>query len=106
MDTSQLTTPQLLGKALKCEFKKRGIDIQTRYIKTVRELDNSWYEISTFKSNQIIPNELRKEILTLSYDKTLEEMKISNVDNISYGNVQSQRIAVYGRDWKKWLEGM
>ena len=46
-----ITTPVQLGKSLKTVFKnKYGIEITTRYIKTVRGLDNSYYEISSFQS--------------------------------------------------------
>lgn len=103
MEQTEITTPRQLGDALKKEFKKYGIDIVTRYIKTVRGLDNSWYEISTFKSNHIIPNELRKTFVSLNYDKPFQELNIINKEDIHYGNTQSQRVALYGRDWKKWL---
>lgn len=104
MDTKEITTPQALGKALKAEFKKMGIDILTTYKKTVRGLDGSWYEISTFRSGHIIPNELRREFVCLNYNKPFEELNVSSPENIRFGNVESQRVALHGRDWKKWLE--
>ena len=86
-----IDNPRALGTALKKVFKNDyGIDIDTRYIKTVRGLDGSWYEISTFKSGHIIPNEVRKEMLELSYGKPLSEMGIRNPNDIHYGNVGSK----------------
>lgn len=104
MDTSLITTPQELGKILKAEFKKLGIIISTRYIKTVRGLDGSWYEITTFVSGHIIPNDLRREFVCLNYDKPFEELNISQPDDIRFGNIEAKSVALHGRDWKKWLE--
>jgi len=101
----EIDNPRALGTALKQYFKKTyDIDIDTRYIKTVRGLDRSWYEISTFSSKQIIPNEVRKELLVLSYGKTLSELNVGNPDDISYGNVRGQMMSVYGIHWKEWLK--
>lgn len=105
MDTTGITTPQQLGKALKAEFAKLGIEIKTRYIKTVRGLDGSWYEISSFRSGHIIPNDLRKEFASLNYGKPFEELGVLNPDNVDYGNTKPQSVALFGRQWKKWLEG-
>ena len=99
----QIQTPRQLGDALKREFQKIGVEIKTRYIKTVRGLDGSWFEITTFKSGHIIPNELRKEFVSLNYDKPFAELQIANPDNIHYGNTQSQKVALHGKLWKKWL---
>ena len=100
----EITTPQGLGSALKKYFKeKHGIDIKTRYIKTVRGLDRSYYEISTFRSNQIIPNEVRKELVELSYGKPLSELGVHNPEDISYGNMRNQSCTVFGGMWKQWL---
>lgn len=101
----EIETPRALGTSLKQYFKKTyGIDIDTRYIKTVRGLDGSWYEISTFGSGKEIPNEVRKEMLELSYGKPITELGVSNPDNIGYGNVTSQMVSAYGRHWKEWLK--
>lgn len=103
MDVSNITTPQELGKVLKAEFKKLGIEIRTRYIKTVRGLEGSYYEISTYRTGDIIPNDFRKQFVSLTYGKPFEEMNVSSPDNIHYGNTGSQRAALHGRNWKKWL---
>lgn len=104
-ESVDISTPQELGKALKKVFKEKyNIDIKTRFVKTVRGLDRSYYEISTYSSNQIIPNEIRKEILELNSGKTLSELNIQNQNDISYGNISSKNIAVYGIIWKKWLD--
>ena len=105
MDITTIDTPQKLGKALKNEFAKLGIEIKTRYIKTVRGLEGSWYEISTFRTGHIIPNELRKEFVCLNYGKPFEELNVNNPNDISYGNTNSQTVSLHGRQWKKWLEG-
>ena len=104
MDASTITTPQQLGKVLKDIFKKRGIDIRTRYIKTVRGLEGSWYEVTTFHSQHIIPNDIRQRSVELNYEKPLAECNISNVDNVNYGNTNSQKIAMHGRKWKQWIK--
>ncbi len=102
---NEIDNPRALGTALKKVFKKDyNIDIDTRYVKTVRGLDGSWYEISTFSSGDIIPNEVRKELLELSYGKTLSELAVSNPDNISYGNTREKSLSVYGKHWKEWLK--
>lgn len=106
MNTSEITTPQQLGKVLKQHFSKIGIEIRTRYIKTVRGLEGSWFEITSFKSGDIIPNELRKQFVCLQYEKDLKDLNILNVNDICYGNVQPNRVALHGRDWKKWLESL
>lgn len=103
MDVSNINTPQELGKALKAEFKKMGIDIRTTYKKTVRGLDGSWYEISTFRSGHIIPNDFRKQSVSLIYGKPFEEMGVRNPDDIHFGNTEAHRVSMFGRLWKKWL---
>ncbi len=104
MDINAIDTPQKLGKALKEEFAKLGIEIRTRNIKSVRGLEGSWYEISTHRTGHIIPNELRKEFVSLNYKKPFEELNVLTPDNINYGNVQAQSVAMFGRDWKNWLQ--
>lgn len=101
----EIETPQVLGFELKQFFKKKyGIEIRTRYIKTVRGLDNSWYEISTFRTGgDIIPNEVRKEILEISSGKMLAELKVQDPDDISYGNVRDKMISALGKAWKIFL---
>ncbi len=95
-----IETPQQLGKALKDYFKSNfNIEIRTRYIKTVRGLINSWYEISTFRTNSIIPNDFRKEIVNMF----LPDAKISNLDDINYGNIGRQSVSVYGKHWIEFL---
>lgn len=107
MNTTDITTPQILGKTLKDVFKEKyGIDIRTRYIKTVRGLDGSYYEIWTHRSGHIIPNELRKLFASMFYGKPFEELGVSNPDNVEYGNFKSQSVAMYGKFWKKWLESL
>ena len=105
--TDNITTPLQLGKTLKAVFKNRyGIDINTRYIKTVRGLDGSYYEIDTFRNDSVFPNDVRAELLELSYGKPLLELNITHPHDIHYGSVSSKRIALYGKDWKKWLVNM
>lgn len=104
MQTNHIDTPQKLGSTLKKVFAKLGIEISNRYIKTVRGLEGSYYEISTFRSKAVIPNDIRKQLLELAYGKPLEQTGVQTPDDINYGNILSQRIAVFGRDWKKWLE--
>lgn len=96
-------TPAKLGTTLKKLFKtKWKLDIGTRYIKTVRGLDGSWYEISTFNSKQEIPNEIRKQALILQRgEKALNDVR--NPNDIVYGNIEKFRIAIYGKDWKKFI---
>jgi len=97
-----IETPQQLGSALKAYFKKKyNLDILTRYIKTVRGLDGSWYEISSFRSGQIIPNEVRLEILRRFRP---DAVPASGLEDIHYGNISSQRISLYGREWKEFLQ--
>lgn len=105
VDVTAINDPKSLGTALKNVFKSLyNIKIDTRYVKTVRGLEGSWYEISTFKSGDIIPNEVRKELLEITHPgKTLTDLNISNVNDIYYGNIRGERLAVYGRDWKTWL---
>lgn len=101
----KVETPRALGTALKRYFKdKYGIDIETRYVKTVRGLDDSWYEISTFSSGHIIPNEVRKELLELSHGKPISELGVQNPNDIYYGNIRGERLSVYGKHWKEWLK--
>lgn len=105
MHPSEINDPKTLGNVLKDIFKtKYGIDIRTRYIKTVRGLEGSWYEVSTFRTNQIIPNSIRKNAVELITDKPIAETGVLNTENISYGTINSQRVSIYGRLWKKWLE--
>lgn len=105
METSNITTPAQLGNTLKKLFKEKyGVEISSRYVKTVRGLEGSYYEISTFRSGHTIPNEVRKELLEISRGKPIEELGVQNPNDIYYGTIRNQNIAVYGRDWKKWLE--
>lgn len=102
---SEIDNPRALGTALKRVFKNEyKVDIDTRYIKTVRGLDASWYEISTFNSGHVIPNEVRKQIVEMTYGKPLSELNVSNHEDISYGNVRSQSVSALGKHWKEWLK--
>lgn len=97
----KIETAVQLGKALKDYFKNRfGITIKTRYIKTVRGLEGSWYEISTFRTGFSFTNDFRKEIMS----KFLPEAKVLNEENIHYGNIGSQSISLYGRQWIELLK--
>jgi hypothetical protein len=97
-------TPKMLGNELKRIFKdKYSLNISTRYIKTTRSLDNSWYEISTWKTGTTIPNHLRKRFVELTYNIPISELNIGNLNAISYGNVSAHTISMYGKDWKKWI---
>ncbi len=101
METN-INTPQELGKALKSYFKtKYGIEIRTRYIKTVRGLSGSWYEISSYWSKQIIPNEFRAKALAFIPNATA-----SNPNDIHYGNIGSQSVCLYGRQWIEFLKSI
>ena len=106
MNTADITTPQQLGKVLKDIFKEKfGIEIRTRYIKTVRGLDYSWYEISTFRTGQaIFPNDFRKRCVELNYNKPFSECNVQNPDDISYGNTQKHCVALHGKRWKQWID--
>lgn len=102
MKAIEITTPKDLSKALKIYFKTRyGIDVSTRYIKTVRGLMNSWYELTPENGSEF-PNEFRTEVI----DKFYPEAKILNKENICYGNVQNHRLAIYGNQWIKILQDM
>lgn len=101
----EINTPQKLGKTLKNIFKdKYGITIKTRYIKTVRGLDGSPYEISTFKTKEPIPNNLRKRFVELTYNKPIEELNVRNESDINYGNTNEFRVSMSGSKWKEWIK--
>jgi hypothetical protein len=101
----EIETPRELGTALKRIFKdKYGVTISPRYIKTVRGLDGSPYEVSTYRSGDIIPNEIRKKAVELTYGKPIEETGVKDINNISYGNSTSNRVSMTGKAWKQWLK--
>lgn len=99
------TTPRELGSALKRIFKDRySLTITTSYKKTVRGLENSWFEISTWRSKQTIPNDLRKRFLELSSEKPISQLKVLDESDITYGNINSKSVSMYGKYWKKWIK--
>lgn len=110
----EITTPQQLGTALKKWFKEKGITVKsTRYIKTVKGLDGSYYEVCTGKwedgkglVGDVIPNDIRKKCVLMVYGKKESEfdsMNIKTPDNITYGNITPYRISMAGRLWKKLI---
>lgn len=100
----EITKPQQLGSSLKRYLKEKyGLKVRTRYIKTVRGLLYSWYEISVpYESEQIIPNELRQKVMEVAMPERIEGVRDWN--DISYGTIQSNRISIYGKDWIKFLK--
>lgn len=102
MNYDEIKEPKELGQALKDFFKKKyGIKLsRTRYIKTVRGLMYSWYEISTFRDGIIIPNEFRKKVIEI----IMPEAELGNWDNVCYGNIRPQNVCLYGKDWIKLLK--
>lgn len=99
-------TPQQLGTVLKRFFKdKFGINgLLTRYIKTVRGIDRSYYEVSTYRSGEIIPNEIRKKAWALTYGEEELKKHIEKYgEEIGGGNIFKDRVTLIGLQWQKLL---
>jgi len=102
MKAIEIITPKDLSKSLKAYFKTRyGIEVNTRYIKTVRGLMDSWYELTPENGSEF-PNEFRAEVISKFYP----DAAVRNKDDICYGNVQNHRLAIYGKQWVRILQDM
>jgi len=99
---SEIDNPRSFGTALKRYMKdKYGIKIWTRSIKSVRPFDQQFYDIVVdWREGETIPNEFRQEII----EKIMPYAKITNWDNINYGNIRSTYVTLTVEEWKKLLE--
>ena len=105
VESIEINTPKELGAALKRIFKnKYGVTIKARYIKTVRGLEGSPYQISSFDSGQSIPNDLRKRFVEIAYSKPFDELNVRTPNNVNYGNISEFRVSLKGNQWKKWID--
>ena len=105
LEIDEIDTPKELGATLKRIFKnKYGVTIKARYIKTVRGLEGSPYQISSFESGQSIPNDLRKRFVEIAYSKTFDELNVRTPSNVNYGNISEFRVSLSGKQWIKWID--
>jgi hypothetical protein len=105
LEKDEIDTPKELGAVLKRIFKnKYGVTITARYIKTVRGLEGSPYQISSFDSSQSIPNDLRKRFVEIAYSKTFDELNVRTPSNVNYGNISEFRVSLSGKQWIKWID--
>ncbi len=101
--------PAELTTAIKRLFKSRGLKVRAGSTPGVRHWRDRYFSavIPGAYADQAlekpIPNDIRRRSVELTYGRPIEECKVHDLENISYGNTMSNMVSMLGRHWETLL---
>ena len=83
-----------VSKKVKAYFKSKGVKVKAKSLKGKTQWIQMWKS-----GDDEIPNDIRKAVAK----KLTPDAKISDWDDVSYGNVRGNGIHLMKKDWIKFL---